>query len=194
MIIDTTRLPSTTKKLFNHLREGNFITNDSPEMSVRNMYSDCERHYDYLLPYFEVIGYELVRGEGYFIFNVELDDSSSAKRIAHIETLLRLIDLFRGTLGTFEVGQEFSPAELDLAIKDNISYEGRIKKINGVKRDSPLHEQCRSVFTKLREYGIIAQSNVGHDKYKVLSSYNYLISFFEAIENINAHEALGEEL
>ncbi|PHR54443.1 MAG: hypothetical protein COA44_13075 [Arcobacter sp.] len=194
MTIDLNRLPKTTEKIFNSLREGSFITNNNPEISVRNLYHDCDRNFEYLLAYFQVLGYELVQGDGYFIFNVTLDDTTYLDRISRIETLLRLVDLFRGTLGTFEVGQEFSPSELELGIKNNISYEGQIRKIQGVKKDNPLDEQCKSVFSKLKEYGIIVLSDTRHSKYKVLSSYNYLIDFFETIKKINISEELeGEE-
>lgn len=188
------KLPAQTKEIFDRLRDGNFITIDDPDRNIQSLYFTIKDNFNDLLDYFQPLGYELVEGEGYFIFYIEgaVSEKTIADRLERLEETMRLIDLFRGVLGDFSVAMELMPSDLEIGIRRNVVYAERLSKIRSVKHSESLSETCRDIFREMRERGILARSADDVDKHVVTSAYNYIEGFITAIERIEGYSE-GEE-
>lgn len=179
-------LPAQTKEIFDRLRDGNFITVDDPNTNVQSLYYAIKDNFDALLNYFEPLGYELVAGEGYFIFYIQsaVNDKTISDRLERLEETMRMIDLFRGVLGDFSVGMELTQSDLEVGIRGNVVYGERLAKIRSIKRSESLAETCKDIFREMRERGVLSRSSDDIDKHVVTSAYNYVEDFIKAIERI----------
>jgi uncharacterized protein (UPF0335 family) len=150
------------------------------------LYYTINDNFNDLLEYFQPLGYELVQGDGYYIFYIEsaINEKAIGDRLERLEETMRLIDLFRGVLGDFCVGLLLTPSDLEIGIRGNVVYLERLGKIRSIKHSESLSDTCRDIFKELRERGILARSAEDMDKHVVTSAYNYIQDFIEAIERI----------
>lgn len=59
-------IPDNTAALFDCLQKGQFISSNSCNETVRDMYDQIDDHFEALSVYFAQIGYTLERGNEYF--------------------------------------------------------------------------------------------------------------------------------
>lgn len=62
-------IPDNTAALFDCLQKGQFISSNSCNEAVRDMYDQIDDHFEALSVYFAQIGYTLERGNEYFYFS-----------------------------------------------------------------------------------------------------------------------------
>ena len=60
-------IPDNTAALFDCLQKGQFISSNSCNEAVRDMYDQIDDHFEALSVYFAQIGYTLERGNEYFL-------------------------------------------------------------------------------------------------------------------------------
>ncbi len=193
MTIDMATMPKETKDIFDTLRGGNFIIDDHPESYQRRLYSICDVHYSKLFAYFEILGYTLTAGDGYFVFSTELGEPTRAHRMNQLLTLIDLVYLFRGSFGNFDVGWSGSPSELELALKNDIVKMERLERLRGIS-GSTVNEMCESAFKRLQKFGCMIKIDEKLDIYKLVSPYNYIKEYLISIQRINDAEASTKEM
>lgn len=187
-LIDTAKLPIETKEIFDTLRRGNFIVDNHPDSHQKRLYGICDSHHSTLFPYFDKLGYELMAGEGYFLFTVsDMPESAKENRIDRILELLDFMELFHGVFPSFGIGWRGSPAELATALKsDAIRYE-KLENAR-ISRGKSLQELCEKVFSEMERFGIMVPTSDNQNNYMVTSAYNYAKEFFESVQRINTRD------
>ena len=194
MMIDTNKLPSTTKAIFDTLRGGNFIIDNHPEPEQRKMFIDCESYLSTLRAYFEPLGYDLEEGDGFFLFYIkDLVDSAKEHRMNQMLNMLDIITLVLGVFPNFNVGWKGSPAELEIALKGDTLRREELENMRSIKGKT-LTERCVSIFDVLSKFGCMIPLDDNLNNYLVGSSYNYLTEFYESVQRINNEVAKKNEI
>lgn len=60
---------NNTKRIYDRLSRGEFLSVDSADSTVRHLYDDIEENLDDYADYFREIGLQLESGNGYFYFS-----------------------------------------------------------------------------------------------------------------------------
>jgi hypothetical protein len=105
---------------------------------------------------------------------------------------MRLIDLFRGVLGDFDVGMKMAPSDLEIGIRGNVVYGERLLKLRSIKKSESLSETCRDIFREMRENGILGRSSDDADIHTVTSAFNYVEEFIKSIKRIEEETEIKE--
>lgn len=63
------RIPDHTAAIFDYLQKGQFISSNSTNEDIRNLYDMIDDDFEALSVYFAQIGYTLERGNEYFYFS-----------------------------------------------------------------------------------------------------------------------------
>lgn len=181
--------PHNTQEIFELLSRGNFLCENSPIRSERKLFARCEEQYSELYTYFEHIGYYLEQGNGYYYFSRKLQNNQIEDKL---ETILDYIDLVEFMLqysGTFGVGFRTTISELAESVKANVVLKDRLDRIKGSYKSLTLQQQCAKVLERFRKGGFMALEDEHEERYVVLSSYDYIQTFLEAIEVPNFESA-----
>ena len=193
MTIDTAKLPRETKEIFDTLRKGNFIVEDHPDSHQRRLYVVCDTNQSTLFALYEALGYELVGGEGYFIFYTpEMGEAAKEHRVEQILMLLDIIDLFYGAFPSFDIGWKGTPSDLEMALKNDTVRLERLEHMRGTKGKT-VYEKCESAFDSLSKFGCIVSQEDKLGSYQVTSAFNYVRDFFDSVKRINSNNSNGEE-
>lgn len=194
MLIDTRKnLPNETQKIFDTLRNGNFIVDNHPDKQQRRLFGICEAYFDTLTAYFQPLGYDLERGDGYFLFYTqEMNETTKEYRMNQLLAMLDLVELFIGSFPNFEVGWSGSPSELEMSVKNDTTRREQLEKMRGI-RGKTLLEKSNSVFGAMVKYGCFIPLDDKYNRYMLCSSYNYIKEFYESVVRINSVEEQEDE-
>lgn len=181
-------MPEETKEIFDTLRKGNFIVSDHPDSQQRRLYALCDSYHSLLFPYFEILGYELTDGDGYFVFHVpDMTDATKENRLTAVIELLGLFEMFHGLFPAFGVGWLGSQSDFATALKNDAVRSEKMENVRSGKGKS-LYELSEKAFKDMAAFGILISTGDKQDNYKCVSSYNYARGLFEDIKMINAKE------
>lgn len=193
MIIDTNKLPESTKAIFDTLRNGNFIVDNHPEAEQRRMFAICESYTDTLSAYFEPLGYDLERGDGYYMFYTRgMLETTKEHRMTQLLVMLDLIDLLLGVFPNIGVGWRGSPSDLEMNLKGDTLRRETLEKMRGIKGKTLL-ERCNSAFDVMVKFGCLLPLEDKYNNHLMSSSYNYVTEFFESVQRIESEENEVEE-
>jgi len=184
MIINTNELPNETKRIFDYLRDGNFIVDNHPSSEQQRLYLICKKNFNTLFGYFEPLGYNLFEGEGYYIFIIDTIEQNQQHKINQISELIVTVELLLSSFNGFDVGWRGSPSDLEMSAKGNVFVQESIMKMRGITGDT-LHMKCTSIFKRLVNFGCFVKMDDRMDTYVLTSSYNYVKDFLEQIEITN---------
>lgn len=188
--IETSTMPSETKEIFDALRKGNFIVIDHPDQRQKRLYSVCDAYHSMLFPYFEILGYELTEGDGYFVFHVtDMNESTKENRISNILDLLVLFEMFHGLFPTFGIGWLGSQYDFSTALKNDAVRREKMENVRSGKGRT-IAELSEKAFKDMVYFGILVPTGDKQDNYKCVSSYNYAKELFESVKMINAKEEI----
>ena len=107
-------IPDNTAALFDCLQKGQFISSNSCNEAVRDMYDQIDDHFEALSVYFAQIGYTLERGNEYFYFSRVEPRTTLEQKIMRAYYWIDVLDLFKTYDETFGAGFRFQPEQLSL--------------------------------------------------------------------------------
>jgi len=165
-------------KIFYHLKEGKFLSQNSPSKIEKNLFEYLYRHREILSEYFSYISIELSVGNGYAYFS---SYDNKEKKLEQIYELIDYLNFFYNYSPMFDVGFHFLLSDIEEKIKDNMTLDLKLKKIKTISGDTR-RSKILSLINKLERRGFIAIDDEYLQSYIVLNSYEYLLAFFNAIE------------
>lgn len=176
--------PKYTQEIFETLSKGHFICANSPDKQQLRLYDACENATDNLREYFAPLGFNLEMGLGYFYFSKELNEQQTETKLENIMVLLDLVHLMLQFDENFSVNYRTSPIALAAHARDNIVIRTMIEKLKGFS-SKDISKACDDIFKRLEKDGFIALEDEYERRYVVLSAYNYLKDFFNAIQELS---------
>ncbi len=165
-------------KIFAYLKDGKFLSQNSPNRHEKELFEYTQRYYDELYEYFTFIDIELKLGDGYCYF---ASYDNREKKLHAIYELIDIMSFFYNYSTMFGVGFKFTISEIEEKIKDDITLENRLKKIKGISGETR-RSRIFSLVSKLEKRGFISLENEYIQGYLVLNSFEYLVKFFNKIE------------
>jgi len=165
-------------KIFSHLKDGKFLSQNSPSKYEKSLFEYLYKHIDILSEYFSYINIELLMGDGYAYFS---SYDNKEKKLEQIYELIDYLNFFYNYSSVFGVGFRFSLSDIEEKLKDNMTLDLKLKKIKSISGDTR-NSKISSLINKLEKRGFIAIDDEYLQSYVVLNSYEYLLSFFNAIE------------
>ncbi|MBE0497724.1 MAG: hypothetical protein IBX43_00610 [Campylobacterales bacterium] len=180
-------LPKQSKEIFEILSRGNFLCENSPVRSERDLYAVCEREFGAQYDFFEHIGFYLIHEDGYFYFSKESSASQVEDKLQMILEYIDLVELMLQFSATFGAGFRTTVSELSDAVQSNVVLKDRLDRLKNIAKPQTLHAQCAKVFEKFKKGGFMALEDEHAERYVVLNSYHYIETFLNAVK-VNSDE------
>ena len=168
----------TTTKIFLLLKEGKFLSSNSPIKSEKKLFEYIEKHYDELYEYFSYIAIELKMKNNYCYF-ASVDNKEL--KLKTIKEFIDYLSFLYNVTPAFGTGYRFTILDIEEKTKDNITLSNKLKKLKTISGDT-LRAKIVSLLNKLQKKSYIALEDEYLQRYVVLDSFEYLVEFFNSIE------------
>lgn len=177
------KVPVQTGEIFEILSKGQFISSNSSDRLVNDLYKiiDDEKNFESFYEYFQGINFILERGDEYFHFS-RLENKADLER--KIETAFKWIDIldfFKTFDNSFGSGYRFTPADILVRIKIDAELEAKLdglKKYTGKEKHQDIVDKMLAML--ISDTFIELSNEITHE-YKVLASFKYLEQLILAI-------------
>jgi len=167
-----------SQKIFLHLKDGKFLSQNAPKKDERKLFDYVDRNYEELKNIYEYINVNLVLRNGYCYFS-SLDNKE--QKLKTIYELLDVLSFFHHFNPLFDVGVRFTLQAIEERVIDDITLKIKLDKIKNLSDDT-LFGAIKSLVLRFEKRGFVACEDEYLQRYLVLDSISYLNEFFEKIE------------
>ncbi len=123
------------QQVFDRLGRGGFISSDSADESIRNIFVDLDDHKEEYTSYFSQIGFNLEEGNGYYYFSRRESKTSlvdKLKRFGHWIDSLDFLKAWEPALGpgfAFFKSDLLTKMDSDIELRDKAKtlYENKVR-------------------------------------------------------------------
>jgi len=169
-------VPVQTAEIFKILSKGQFISSNSSDKTMCNLYNviEEEQNFENLFEYFISINFVLEKGDEYFYFSRPETKVDLENKIEAAFRWIDIIDFLKTFDNSFSAGYRFTPSEILVRIKTDAELE---TKLDGLKKyaDKEKHQDILDkILKKLIDDTFIELENEITHQYKVLTSFKYL--------------------
>jgi hypothetical protein len=165
-------------KIFKHLKEGKFLTRNTPNKEHQKLFVYIETHYHELSEFFSYLDMTLVLKEGYVYF---ASYDNREKKMTRILELIDYLSFFYHYDPTFGVGTHFNLHQIEEKIKEDITLKTKFERLKELKSDT-LQARIKNLITKFEKQGFVVLEDEYYQSYIVVDSFAYFVDFFNNIE------------
>src|SRR6185503_14640019 len=146
--------------------------------------------FDNLQAYFNVIKFNIERGNNFFYF-AKIDEANSLieKKLETFEKYIDIIDLFASMDNKITIGSRFRPSEIAEECNANVRLKQKLQKIP-LYRSETLLNKVRDICDLMARDSFLELEDEQSESYKVMDAYSYLL---DMINSIAIYEESGEE-
>ena len=178
----STRIPDHTAAIFDYLQKGLFISSNSTNEDVRDLYDIIDDDFEALSIYFAQIGYTLERGNEYFYFSRTEPRVTLEQKILRAYYWIDVLDLFKTYDETFGPGYRFQPEQILVEANINVMLQNKLDGIRKHFSDKDVRKEVLdNMIRQLTRDSFLELENEKNNTYKVMSSWNYLERLIESI-------------
>lgn len=178
----TIRIPDYTAAIFDYLQKGLFISSNSTNEDVRDLYDIIDDDFEALSIYFAQIGYTLERGNEYFYFSRTEPRVTLEQKILRTYYWIDVLDLFKTYDETFGPGYRFQPEQILVEANINVMLQNKLDGIRKHFSDKDVRKEVLdNMIRQLTRDSFLELENEKNNTYKVMSSWNYLERLIESI-------------
>lgn len=167
-----------TKKIFNHLKEGRFLSQNMPNKEFAKLYNYVENFFEDLKELYSYIGVELKLKNGYCYF-ASLENKE--QKLQNIYDMIDYLSFFYHYEPMFGVGTHFSISDIENKVKDDVTLKIKLDRLKSLSGDT-LKDNISSLLSKMEKRGFVALEDEYLQSYVVLDSCDYLVEFFNKIQ------------
>lgn len=185
-------LPKQTHEIFAVMARGNFISSNGTKDGMNRLYDiiNNPENFDRLQAYFNVIRYNIERGNNFFYFSkLNEPNSELEKKLERFERYIDIIDLFASMDNKITIGSRFRPSEIAEECNANVRLKQKLQKIP-LYRSETLHNKVREICDLMSRDSYLELEDEKTESYKVLDAYNYLL---DVINSIAIYEDSGDK-
>jgi tetratricopeptide (TPR) repeat protein len=189
-------LPKQTHEIFSLMARGHFISSNGTKDNMNRLYDiiDNPDNFDRLQAYFNVIRYNIERGNNYFYFS-RLNEANSAieQKLETFERYIDVIDLFASMDNKITIGSRFRPSEVAEECNANVRLKQKLQKIPMYLSETLLNK-VRQICNVMTRDSFLELEDEQSESYKVLDAYTYLLDMINAIsiyEETNGRDTNG---
>jgi len=177
------KLPKQTHEIFSIMARGHFISSNGTKDGMNRLYDviNNPENFDNLQAYFNVIKYNIERGNNFFYF-AKIDEPNSIieKKLETFEKYIDIIDLFASMDNKITIGSRFRPSEIAEECNANVRLKQKLQKIP-LYRSETLSNKVREICDLMTRDSFLEREDEESETYKVLDSYSYLMDIINAI-------------
>ena len=178
----TIRIPDHTAAIFDYFQKGLFISSNSTNEDVRDLYDIIDDDFEALSIYFAQIGYTLERGNEYFYFSRTEPRVTLEQKILRAYYWIDVLDLFKTYDETFGPGYRFQPEQILVEANINVMLQNKLDGIRKHFSDKDVRKEVLdNMIRQLTRDSFLELENEKNNTYKVMSSWNYLERLIESI-------------
>ena len=176
-------LPKQTHDIFAIMARGHFISSNGSKDNMGRLYDliNNPENFDRLQAYFNVIRYNIERGNNYFYFS-RLNEANSLieQKLETFERYIDVIDLFASMDNKITIGSRFRPSEIAEECNANVRLKQKLQKIP-MYRSETLLNKVRDICNLMTRDSFLELEDEQTESYKVLDAYTYLLDMINAI-------------
>ena len=187
-------LPTQTAEIFKILSKGQFISSNSADKKMNDLYKVIEEepNFEILSSYFLHINFILERGNEYFYFSRPESKADLEKKIETAFKWIDIVDFLKAFRSDFGSGFRFSPSDILVQMKTDVHLETKLEALKKYTADKETQREILERILKiLADDSFIEMENQITQQYKVLASFNYLERL---ILSINIPEEVQNEI
>lgn len=185
------RIPDSTGNIFEYLQKGLFISSNSVDETLRNLYDQIEDNFESLSLFFAQIGYTLEHGNEYFYFSRNEPRMTLEQKIQRAYYWIDVLDLFKTYDETFGPGYRFQPEQILVEVNINVVLQNKLDSLRKHFSDKDIRKDILdNVIRQLTKDSFLELENDKTNTYKVMSAWHYLERL---IESINIYDETEED-
>lgn len=183
MTAEDYNLPKQTHDIFAIMARGHFISSNGQKDNMGRLYDliNNPENFDRLQAYFNVIRYNIERGNNYFYFSrIHEANSIIEKKLETFERYIDVVDLFASMDNKITIGSRFRPAEIAEECNANVRLKQKLQKIP-MYRSETLLNKVRDICDLMTRDSFLELEDEQTESYKVLDAYSYLLDVINSI-------------
>lgn len=180
---------NNTRRIYDKLSRGEFLSVDSADASVRHLYEDVEENLEDYTEYFKKIGLQLESGNGYFYFSrIGEAKQSIEQKLDSFSKWIDYLDFLKCYNQSFAAGYQFRKSHLieqislDIELKEKAHH---LFKKYGVGSNS---EIVNKLLQEMQNMGFAECISELEETYKVTSAFRYVEELVDIIQIANEDE------
>lgn len=180
---------NNTRRIYDKLSRGEFLSEDSADASVRHLYEDVEENLEDYTEYFKEIGLQLESGNGYFYFSrIGEAKHSIEQKLDSFSKWIDYLDFLKCYNQSFAAGYQFRKSHLieqislDIELKEKAHH---LFKKYGVGSNS---EIVNKLLQEMQNMGFAECISELEETYKVTSAFRYVEELVDIIQIANEDE------
>ena len=160
------------KQIFERLSRGGFISSDSTQEEMKQLFIDIEDNLMAYRQYYKEIGFLLEEGNGYFYFSRQESKTQLMDKLVRLGHWIDILDFLKAWEPIFGPGYTFSKATLTIKAEADIDLQ---QKASGLyeKKDN-LPDIVEKLVEEMQKAGFLELTNEKTGQYRVVAAYGYL--------------------
>lgn len=187
------KIPAQTAEIFEILSKGQFISSNSTDRQISQLYQviDDEQNYEALYDYFRSINFILEKGDEYYHFSRPESKADLERKLEAAFRWIDIVDFLKTYDNGFGVGNRFTPTDLLAQIKIDAELETKLEGLKKHTGKEKYHEIIERLLSMLVNESFIEVENEITRQYKVLAAFKYLE---QLILTINIPDSIKNEI
>ena len=180
---------NNTKRIYDRLSRGEFLSVDSADSTVRHLYDDIEENLDDYADYFREIGLQLESGNGYFYFSrIGESRQTIEQKLESFSKWLDYLDFLKCYNQSCTAGYQFRKSHLIEQISLDIELKEKANHLFRKYGDGSNIEIVGKLLQEMQNMGFAECVSELDETFKVTSAFRYVEELVEIIQIANEDE------
>ena len=180
---------NNTKRIYDRLSRGEFLSVDSADSTVRHLYDDIEENLDDYADYFREIGLQLESGNGYFYFSrIGESRQTIEQKLESFSKWLDYLDFLKCYNQSCTAGYQFRKSHLIEQISLDIELKEKANHLFRKYGAGSNIEIVGKLLQEMKNMGFPECVSELDETFKVTSAFRYVEELVEIIQIANEDE------
>ena len=180
---------NNTKRIYDRLSRGEFLSVDSADSTVRHLYDDIEENLDDYADYFREIGLQLESGNGYFYFSrIGESRQTIEQKLESFSKWLDYLDFLKCYNQSCTAGYQFRKSHLIEQISLDIELKEKANHLFRKYGAGSNIEIVGKLLQEMQNMGFAECVSELDETFKVTSAFRYVEGLVEIIQIANEDE------
>lgn len=180
---------NNTKRIYDRLSRGEFLSVDSADSTVRHLYDDIEENLDDYADYFREIGLQLESGNGYFYFSrIGESRQTIEQKLESFSKWLDYMDFLKCYNQSCTAGYQFRKSHLIEQISLDIELKEKANHLFRKYGAGSNIEIVGKLLQEMQNMGFAECVSELDETFKVTSAFRYVEELVEIIQKANEDE------
>lgn len=183
--------PTIARRIFTRLCKGdNLLLSRNGAGDDADLFIRLEAEEEACRAYFEVLGFQLKKGDNYYHFAAEDEPQINVEnKLERVIRLVKLLDFLSSRVDSFGEGQIFSASVLAGRCNGDPRAERFLEE---AAKGSNYAERLEQLLQTLVRQGYLSEYDASRKEYRVLSAINYLFEFADRIAIASEEDKEGQ--